>query len=98
MLLINNKELPVPGELYIGYVAAEEAVYSGLTSVRALWPGLKAGEMKEILKDTRQSFTLACPDPRTGTERGFTARLRACEAAALGGGMYRLSLTMEEME
>ena len=54
--------------------------------------------MKEILKDTRQSFTLACPDPRTGTERGFTARLRACEAAALGGGMYRLSLTMEEME
>ena len=95
MLLINNKELPVPGELYIGYVAAEEAVYSGLTSVRALWPGLKAGEM---LKDTRQSFTLACPDPRTGAERGFTARLGACEAAALGGGMYRLSLTMEEME
>ena len=54
--------------------------------------------MKDVLKDTAQSFTLACPDPRTGIERGFTAKLTACEAKAMGGGMYRLETEMEEVE
>ena len=53
--------------------------------------------MKDVLKDTAQSFTLACPDPRTGAERGFTAKLTVCEAKAMGGGMYRLEAGMEEV-
>ena len=98
MLSINNVYLPVPGELEISLQAAPDAPYLSLLRVRAAWPGLTAAEMGEALKNTRQSFTLACPDPQAGAERGFTARLRACAAWAIGGGLYRVEIVAEEME
>ena len=98
MLSINNKALPTPGELEIGLIAVPDAPYLSLIRLRAAWPGLSLSGMKDVLKDTAQSFTLACPDPRTGAERGFTAKLKACEAKAMGGGMYRLEAGMEEVE
>ena len=97
MLSINNKALPTPGELEIGLIAVPDAPYLSLIRLRAAWPGLSLSGMKEVLKDTAQSFTLACPDPRAGAERGFTAKLTACEAKAMGGGMYRLEAGMEEV-
>ena len=97
MLSINNKALPTPGEMEIGLIAAPEAPYLSLIRLRAAWPGLSLSGMKDVLTDTVQSFTLACPDPRTGIERGFTAKLTACEAKAMGGGMYRLEAGMEEV-
>ena len=97
MLSINNKALPAPGELEIGLIAAPEAPYLSLIRLRAAWPGLSLSGMKDVLKDTAQSFTLACPDPRIGAERGFTAKLTSCEAKAIGGGMYRLETVMEEI-
>ena len=98
MLSINNKALPAPGELTISLIAVPDAPYLSLIRLRAAWPGLSLNGMKDVLKDTAQSFTLACPDPRTGAERGFTAKLTACEAKAMGGGMYRLEAGMEEVE
>ena len=97
MLSINNKALPTPGEMEIGLIALPEAPYLSRIRLRAAWPGLSLSGMKDVLKDTAQSFTLACPDPRTGAERGFTAKLTACEAKAMGGGMYRLEAGMEEV-
>lgn len=98
MLSINNRPLPAPAELELSLKEKEAGGYLSLLCLRARWPGLSAGEMREILRDTAQSFTLGCPDPRAGQERGVTSRLAACRARALGGGLYSLELWTEEME
>lgn len=98
MLSINNRALPIPSELEVSLKEPLPGSYLSSLCLRAVWPGQSEAGMAYILQDTAQSFTLACFDPRTGLERGFTARLTACRAAALGGGLYRLEILIEETE
>lgn len=98
MISINNRALPVPGEMELSLREPAAGGYPKLLRLRAAWRGLGAEGLAGILRDTAQGFTLACPDPRTGQERGFTARLSECRATALGGGLYRLDTVMDETE
>lgn len=97
-LSINNVALPVPAALVIGLIAPKGADYLSLMQVKASWPGLSTEQMAQMLTQTAQSFTLGCPDPRSQTPRGITAKLTRCEARAVpASGLYALEIIMEEI-
>ena len=98
MLSINNIALPEPGSLSIGRTKAVGTDYLNLSLVKAAWSGLDTEAMKLILKDTGQSFTLGCLNPRTGAVQGTTCKLTACEARPMPGtGLYEMNMIIEEI-
>lgn len=97
MLSINNRALPLPGTLRLELLAPEGGSWLGLMHMKASWPGLTAAQVQALLQGTEQSFTLGCPDPRSGVQKGFTSRLTTCGMQALGGGLYQLELESQEI-
>lgn len=97
MLSINNIPLPCPTALVIARGKPKDTDYLSLFEVKATWLGLSMDDMKLILKDTQQSFTLGLPNPRTGLMQGVTAKLSQCTAKHRSDTRCDLELLMEEI-